>query len=193
MTKAFPDVSSRALILALVVSALPVFSSQKAQAAGSISLTTPGVAYTQDFNTLANSGTANTALPTGWDLGESGTSSRNNAAYAASTGSDSAGDVYSFGSSGSSERAYGTLRSGTLVPIVGASFTNNTGVIINSLTVSYTGEMWRAGVASRGAADRLDFQLGTNATSLTSGTWVDHNELDFNSSNINTPSGWSRT
>ena len=40
--------------------------------------------------------------------------------------------------------------------------------------------MWRAGVNTAGrAADRLDFQLSTNATSLTTGTWVDYNSLDF--------------
>src|SRR5512138_1699204 len=67
------------------------------QAAGTISLTALGSAYTQDFNTLANTGTTNTALPTGWDLNETGTSTRNNGAYAASTGSDNTGDTYSFG------------------------------------------------------------------------------------------------
>ena len=36
------------------------------------------------------------------------------------------------------------------------------------------------GVANRNAADRLDFQLSTDATSLNTGTWVDYNGLDFN-------------
>ena len=49
--------------------------------------------------------------------------------------------------------------------------------------------MWRAGVTNRNAADRLDFQLSTNATSLTTGTWVDYDSLDFNSPNINTTAG----
>jgi uncharacterized protein len=158
-------------------------------AAGSVSLTTMAIAYTQDFNTLATTGTANTALPTGWGLSESGSSSRNNGAYAASTGSDNAGDVYSFGAAASSERSYGTLRSGTLVPIIGASFTNSTGAAITKLAISYTGEMWRAGVTNRNAADRLDFQLSTDATSLTTGTWTDHDALDFSSPNINATAG----
>ena len=74
--------------------------------------------------------------------------------------------------------------SGTLNPTVGAQFTNNTGSTVTSLDVSYMGEMWRAGVTSRNAADRLDFQLSSDATSLTTGTWVDYNSLDFNSPNI---------
>jgi hypothetical protein len=176
------------VILALLLTGFPV-GVQPAQAAGFISLTTLGSPYTQDFNTLAITGTANMALPTGWDLSESGSSTRVNGAYAASTGSDNAGDVYSFGSSGSAERAYGTLLSGTLTPVIGAQFTNNTGSTIASLDISYTGEMWRAGVTNRGAADRLDFQLSTNATSLSTGTWVDYNNLDFNSPNINATMG----
>ncbi|HXF84383.1 MAG TPA: ExeM/NucH family extracellular endonuclease [Anaerolineales bacterium] len=177
---------SLATILSLMFLALPIHS---AKAAGTISLTALNVPYTQDFNTLAISGTANTTLPTGWDLHESGSSSRVNSAYAASTGSDNAGDVYSFGASGSMERAYGTLLSGTLTPTIGASFINNTGETITSLEISYTGEMWRAGVTNRGAADRLDFQLSTNATSLNSGTWVDYNDLDFHSPNLNASAG----
>jgi len=49
--------------------------------------------------------------------------------------------------------------------------------------------MWRAGVTNRNAADRLDFQLSANATSLTTGTWVDYNSLDLNSPNINATAG----
>ncbi len=89
----------------------------------------------------------------------------------------------------STERAFGTLLSGTLNATIGAQFTNNTGSTINTLDISYVGEMWRAGVTNRNAADRLDFQLSTNATSLTTGTWVDYNNLDYNSSNINATAG----
>jgi len=60
---------------------------------------------------------------------------------------------------------------------------------VTALDVSYIGEIWRAGVTNRNAADRLDFQLSTNATSLTTGTWVDYNSLDFSSPTINTTAG----
>lgn len=162
---------------------------QLARAAGSISLTTLGSPYTEDFNTLAISGIANTVLPTGWDLIESGGGARDNEQYAAGTGSDNTGDVYSFGGAESAERAYGTLRSGTLVPVIGASFTNNTGSTITSLAVSYTGEQWRAGVTNRSVADRLDFQLSPDATSLTTGTWTDYDSLDFSSPNLAATAG----
>ncbi len=150
-------------------------------AAGSVSLTTFGTAYTQDFDTLASSGTSD-VVPLGWDFAEVGTNA--NTLYTAGTGSATAGDTYSFGAASSSERSFGGLLSGSLTPTIGAQFTNNTGGTITSLAISYTGEMWRAGVANRNAADRLDFQLSTDATSLASGTWTDYDALDFDSPNI---------
>lgn len=134
-----------------------MFSGRVQQRKGLASPTTAALdtPYTQDFDTLATSGTANTTLPNGWDLAETGTSSRNNGGYAAITGSDSAGDVYSFGASPSIERAYGTLLSETLTPTIGASFTNSTGSTITTLAIAYVGEQWRLGASGRGA-DRLD-------------------------------------
>jgi len=179
-----------ALAVGLVPMAVPMQSAQAAGGgSGSVSLTTLGTAYTQDFNTLANTGTTNNLTINGWYLNEAGTSGANNGQYAAGTGSNNAGDTYSFGAAASTERAFGGLLSGTLNPTTGASFTNNTGSTVTSLDISYIGEMWRAGVTNRNAADRLDFQLSTNATSLTTGTWTDYDSLDFNSPNINTTAG----
>jgi len=194
-----PRFASRTRLLIALVATLftvSVFLHQTMQSAqavgggsGSISLTTLGSAYLQDFNTLANTGTTNNLTINGWFLNETGTSAANNGQYAAGTGSGTGGDVYSFGATASSERAFGTLFSGTLNSTIGAQFTNNTGSTLTALDISYIGEMWRAGVTNRNAADRLDFQLSTNATSLTTGTWVDYNNLDYNSSNINATAG----
>jgi predicted extracellular nuclease len=141
-----------------------------------VSLTSIGTAYTQDFNTLATSGTSST-VPTGWAFSEAGTAA--NTTYTAGTGSGNTGDTYSFGATGNTERAFGGLQSGALIPTNGACFTNNTGSSITSLAISYTGEQWRLGTAGR--ADRIDFQYSTNATSLTTGTWTDVDALDFSS------------
>ena len=179
------------LVVALVLSMMAFVQPAEALGggSGSVSLTTLGSAYTQDFNTLANTGTANNLTINGWYLNETGTSSANNGQYNTGTGSGTGGDIYSFGALASTERAFGTLFSGTLNSTIGAQFTNSTGSTVTSLDVSYIGEMWRAGVSNRGAADRLDFQLSTNATGLTTGTWVDYNSLDYNSSNINATAG----
>jgi predicted extracellular nuclease len=169
---------SRIPLLGAFCACVMLVGGASAAGSGSVSLTTIGVAATENFDTLATTLTTNTALPTGWFLSESGTSARNNDAYAASTGSDNAGDVYSFGVSGNPERAFGALRSGTLSPIIGAQFTNNTGEAIAQISVAYTGEQWRLGTSGRGP-DNLDFQVSTDATSLTTGTWTDANALDL--------------
>jgi len=145
---------------------------------GAAALTALDTPYVQTFDSLASAGTS-TSLPVGWAFWESGSSAAANGLYAAGTGSGNAGDVYSFGSAGGTDRAFGTLLSGTLTPIVGGSFTNSTGAAIGTVTIAYTGEQWRLGTAGR--ADRLDFQYSLNAVDLTSGAWVDVNALDFSS------------
>ena len=145
-----------------------------AQVSSPVSLTATGTASTQNFDTLASTGTSS-ATPAGYGFAESGSNADTN--YAVSTGSGTAGDTYSFGATGNTERAFGGLQSGSLVPTIGAAFTNNTGTTITSLVIAYTGEQWRLGATGR--TDRLDFQYSLNATSLTTGTWVDVNALDF--------------
>lgn len=137
--------------------------------------------YSQNFDTLAISGTMNTLLPNGWALTETGGGARDNEAYAFDDGGSNTGDTYSYGVDNSTDRAFGGLQSGTLIPVIGAEFVNGTGSLLTSLLIAYTGEQWRLGTAAR--ADRIDFQISTNATSLTTGTWVDVNALDFSSPN----------
>lgn len=152
-----------------------------------ISLATAGVASTQNFDTLANTGIANALTLTGWSLNETGGGARDNELYAADPGTSNTGDAYSFGAAASTERAFGGLQSGTLNPTFGACFTNNTGAAITSLDIAYTGEMWRLGTVDR--VDRIDFQYSLDATSLTTGIWTDVNTLDFSSPNTAAPTG----
>jgi Ca2+-binding RTX toxin-like protein len=142
-----------------------------------ISLASLGTAYTQNFDTLSNIGAANILSIPGWALTEDGGGVRDDEQYAADTGASSTGDTYSYGATGSVDRALGALRAVTLTTTFGAFFVNDTGSTIKSLTISYGGEQWRLGTAGR--TDQLDFQYSTNATDLTTGTWTDKNELDF--------------
>src|SRR5689334_9450249 len=163
-------------VLVILFSISTIWFLKSASASGTpISLTTPNVAYTQDFNTLASTGTSST-VPSGWLFSESGTNA--NTTYTAGTGSGNAGDTYSFGAASNTERAFGSLQSGSLNPTIGAAFTNNTGGTITSLAIAYTGEQWRLGATGR--TDRLDFQYSLDASSLATGTWTDVNSLDFN-------------
>jgi predicted extracellular nuclease len=164
------------VIVALVLGVVPLaVPARVAQAAGAVGLAAFGSAYTQDFDTLASSGTSS-VVPTGWEFSESGTNA--NTTYTAGTGSSNTGDTYSFGLSPIADRAFGGLLSGSLVPAIGAMFANNTGGTITQLAIAYTGEQWRLGATGR--TDRLDFQYSIDASSLTSGVWTDVDELDFN-------------
>ncbi|MEO7263391.1 MAG: hypothetical protein ABIW38_00695, partial [Ferruginibacter sp.] len=131
--------------------------------------------YSQDFNTLALTGSSST-LPTGWKLFESGTGA--NLTYGADDGGLNSGNTYSYGTTSSTERAFGGLQSGSVNPTIGVQFTNTSGATINSITVTYTGEQWRLGATGR--LDKLDFQYSQDASALNNGTWTDVNSLDFN-------------
>ena len=154
-----------------LIAAVAAFGGGAAQAA--VVLTT--ASYSQNFDTLANTGTS-AVLPAGWLLAESGANA--NALYTAGTGSSNTGDTYSFGAAGSTDRALGGLRSGSLIPLFGAQFTNALGRTISALNIGYIGELYRLGTIG-GRTDSLLFEYSTDATSLTTGTWTPLSALNF--------------
>lgn len=175
------------------------------------SLTTVNVALTQDFNTLAASGGTSTILPAGWAFSKTGRSGYQQIApttaehatprgynYAVATGeggSEIGKTVYSFGSSASTDRAFGAVTAGStnvanhdMANIkLGAAFVNNTGVTITSLDIAYTGEQWRKGGAV--TLSKLSFAYSTNATNLNDGNWIPVSDLDFTALHAGTANG----
>ena len=145
-----------------------------------------GTPPVQDFDSLANSATSS-VLPAGWYLAESDDNANNE--YRAGDGSSNSGDTYSFGTGSSSDRAFGTLLSGSLVSQIGAQLRNDSGQALSEIVVSYTGEQWRLGVTGR--VDTLAFQYSLDATSLADGaaTWTPLTALDFSSPNTSGPVG----
>ncbi len=176
-------------ILSLGLMGIVALASLGARAQTPVSLVTSP--YNQNFDGLSNSATTanNTkaTLPGGWDFVEVGTAADNT--YAANNGSSGTGNTYSYGATGGSDRAFGSLRSGSATPTLGATFTNNTGAALTSLTINYTGETWRTGTVGR--TDKLSFQYSTNATSLSdaNAVWTSVTTLDY--TNTATPSGSS--
>jgi|CXWL01.1.fsa_nt_gi uncharacterized repeat protein (TIGR01451 family) len=166
---------TRCLLVAAAALLLPLVSA-KAQC---VSLTTLGSASTQSFDTLSNTAgsTTNNLTITGWFMTESGGGARDNEQYGVDTGGSNTGDTYSYGAAAATDRALGGLQSGTLIPIFGACYTNNTGATIGSLAVAYTGEEWRLGTAAR--TDQINFEYSTNATDLVTGTWTGVAALNF--------------
>jgi hypothetical protein len=137
-----------------------------------------GFNFSENFNSLSNMG-SNNQLPNNFEfaVNEAG----GNLTYSADDGTATAANTYSYGSGNSSDRALGEITSANLQSTIGACFTNNTNHAITSFLINYTGEEWRLAVA--GSADRLDFEYSTDATSLTSGTYIPVDALDFHTPN----------
>lgn len=144
-----------------------------APSATAISITQFNTAASENFDTLAT--TTSSVVPAGWKFAETGSGA--NTTYGAGTGSSSTGNTYSFGAAGSTERAFGTLRTTGVVSTIGTIIVNDTGHIITDLLIDYVGEQWRLGAIGR--VDRLDFGFSLDATSLTTGSWSDVDALDF--------------
>ena len=143
---------------------------------GQISITGGGLSYSQDFDTLTRSTTAenwtdNTATTSlndnpqlvglvGWYAASFTSASATviNPGYTpqirAGTGSSSTGSFYSFGANADSDRALGTLPSDSITANgagalrLGVRFVNDTGLTITGFTFSYDGEQWRAGAVT---------------------------------------------
>jgi MYXO-CTERM domain-containing protein len=115
--------------------------------------------YSQNFDSLSNTGTANawandSTLP-GWIVLQSGSGSVSNTRdntltnvinYRADSGGSNAGALYSWGATGDTERALGSVASGTPGDFAYALvLQNDTGSPLTSFTLSYNIEQWRQG------------------------------------------------
>lgn len=89
------------------------------------------------------------------------------------TGNSSTGAFYGFATGGAtdSEKAFGSLASNTLAGAgagmyFGLRLNNNTGLTLNSVTITYDGEQWRDGGAATPVAQSLSFMYSTTATAM---------------------------
>lgn len=201
----YPSLTSSLVAATFLIGMLGVVRSASA---GPISLTTSGVVYNQNFDTLysAVNGTvvnspANRELSqVVWNSAGTGSMAggtsgsgwwQNGQTWVrAADGSNGAGgdnnDATSWGADGSTERAFGLGSSTSSTASIGAFFTNNIGGTINQLNISFTGEQWREGVKNgTRLADTLVFEYSVDATSLTSGIWTEVPALDFKSLQTN--------
>jgi endonuclease G len=158
-------------------------------------ITTLGTPLTENFDTLAQTGTAITWTDNSTIPGLFTT----RPTYNTGTGSSNAGALYSFGVAGTNpvtDRALGSVGSGaTGTVFLAVKLTNNTGATITSLDVAFAGEQWRNGGATAPAvsvAQAVDFQYQVaNAGTITGANtpntgWLDHNLLDFSSPTFGT-------
>lgn len=169
-----------------LLAALMLLSFSLLNPAATVEAAVPGLSggYTQNFDTLANTGDGNSwvneemglvTLP-GWRI-----ISFNGAPPSTyrTSNSQTNGSIYSWGSDGSSERALGSITSGSQ-PMYHYSvqLDNDTDTVITAVTVSYRGEQWVIG-GSNNALNSLTFDYQVNAAGINQGTWTSVPALDF--------------
>lgn len=138
--------------------------------------------YYQDFDGLGSTNGATPAfstLPLGWFASETGTNA--DQTYRVAFGELAGGNIYSFGDSNSTERALGSIGSGSvLISRYGAAWINKTGQTIKNVEVKFIGEMWRQGRPGRNTGpDTLHFSYATSAKSIDSGNYINLSTLNF--------------
>lgn len=149
---------------------------------GQVNIATIGTPVTQDFNTLTTTAppvtwTDNSTLP-GWYAKTDATASIGTN-YGANNGSSNTGGLYSFGTTAAGDRALGMASSNSFTGATpgvskgyyGWRLKNTTGAAITSLTITWTGEQWRADNTTAQSIS-LFYQIGTTVTNLTAGTWT---------------------
>ena len=184
-------------LLLNVVAAAGISAGLFIQSASAQILVSAGSPYTQNFDSLASTGTANTwtdnsTLP-GWYASQS-IGGPAVASYRAGTGSSTAGALYSFGVAGVNlvtDRALGSIASGTPGNFAyGVRFQNDTAQAITNITIGYTGEEWRNG--GNTATQTLAFSYFISNNPITSSdeagayAWVSFDSLSFNSPTVGT-------
>jgi hypothetical protein len=168
---------------------------------GGVSYSSTGGTYTQNFNGLPNTGAFNTTgfgsgpfylseCPvgsgnlSGWQYGRTG-GTGTDVKFNFDNGSATTGAVYSYGTSAASDRALGSLSTGTTINNYGLVLTNNTPDVLTSVTISYTGEQWRNG-GGTGIPNTLLFSYSLNGTGILNGTYTPVPALDFVSPTVST-------
>jgi len=162
-----------------------------------------GLSYSQNFDSLSNSPAASSgawtdnATPglTGWFASRAYTSGTTSAygpyaytTYRVGDGSANNGSIWSFGTIGQTDRALGSLSSGTpKTNAFGVWIKNDTSTAVNNILISYTGEEWRNG--GNTAVQTLAFSYETFSTPTFTGpldvvpagvgNWIGFSALDF--------------
>ncbi len=156
-----------------------------------ISITSTNFTYSNNFNSLATSGTptwTDNSTMAGWyaayRVGSVNTAFTN---YTAGSGTSATGGLYSYGTT--SDRALGSIAdiSGATTIAYGVRLRNNTGTTLTRLSIGFTGEQWRraAGTGTANHTLAVSYRISTTVTEpdpRNSLTWTNISSLTFNTS-----------
>lgn len=183
----------------MLLVALATTSASTLCAAAPVLITTGNETYNQNFDTLTTSTTnqtwTNGTTITGWHLFNSAGTAMNT--YVGGNGSSNAGSFYSFGSTGSTDRAlggagsggtyFGSPAAGSIAGYIALEIQNTAGAALNGFTVTFNGEQWRNGGNTN--AQPMVFEYGFGAGFGTVASWVAPGAAFNWSSVVNTATG----
>jgi len=153
--------------------------------AGAVPISITGSStYAQNFDSLASSGSpiawVNGATLAGWYLFRQPAPGTGLTNYSAGDGSSTTGSFWSYGSTGSGERALGGLgsggtyfgspASGAIAGWIAVAFVNDSGGDFVGFAANWDGEQWRNG--GNADAQAMVFEYGFGASFETVATWV---------------------
>ena len=143
-----------------------------------------GLSYNETFDGMGATGTS---YLTGWTgVRWAGTGIIGATLTMAITdGSANSGNVYNVGTTDATDRAFGSLGSGSTNPRYGASFLNSTGASITQLDLAGTMEQWRSG-SNEVTNENVVFEYSLDATDLLTGTWTAVPSFDLMEKNTTT-------
>ena len=201
---------NRHVLLAAIAAGAAGLAATNAGAA--VAYSTAGSTYSQNFDSLPNSPTNATLgnSPTGWTddnaapgagnfsilgwylrhdtgpLAEGGFNG--NQRMRLGNGNVNTGAFWSYGGTGSTERALSSLASNTTAAVVDGQnqyialrLTNNTGITLDSFTLEYDGEQWRDGGAAIPVAQSMLFSYMVNAANIKDAGFTAAPSLNFTS------------
>ena len=177
---------------------------------GSATVTTPSSlsyvsgTYTQTFDGLPASGTfgftgfgqgpyflstppVNSTGLTGWQFYNQ--VAAGNVGLVVDAGTSNSGATMSYGTSGNSDRALGSLASGSVIPTMGLVLQNDGAVPLSVVTISFTNEQWRSG--ANAVTNHILFEYSLNGTDIATGTFTPVSALDLNSIVTSNATGFS--
>lgn len=152
---------------------------------GQVNYAVPSSLYSENFDTLGNSGTnpltwANNSTLAGWSIFAQPAPGNALTTYRYDDGASNSGAFISYGTAQSSERAFGGLgsggayfgspTSGNIAGWMAVGFTNATGVPLTDFTVGFNGEQWRNG--GNTSAQTMVLEYGFGASFTTVGSWT---------------------
>ena len=119
--------------------------------------------YTENFDSMGPSGTS---YPAGWSgVRYAGTGATGPLTPGVTAGTATTGGLYNVGTAGDSDRALGTLASGTTVPRFGLQLMNNSGSTYDQITFSGVSEQWRTGNNAT-VNETVSFEYSFNAADI---------------------------